>query len=87
VTCAEAVHHPAHYNALGAACHGCGEQIECIDVTEAMSFNIGSAVKYAWRHGLKPGADADTDLAKAIFYLQRERGRLAARADREEPCG
>jgi hypothetical protein len=81
----EAVHHPAHYNSLGADCHACGEQIECIDVIEAMSYNVGAAVKYAWRHGLKPGENADQDLAKAIWYLQRERGRLAALADRERP--
>lgn len=79
----EAVHHPAHYNSLGAACRACGEQIECIDVIENMTFNVGTAVKYAWRHGIKPGEAADQDLQKAIWYLQRERDRLADLADRE----
>ena len=48
---------------------------ECIDVAEELSFNTGNAVKYIWRAGLKPGADADEDLAKAVFYLERERAR------------
>ena len=78
-----AVHHPAHYNSLGASCPACGRPIECIDVTERMTFCIGNAVKYVWRHGLKLGADAGTDLAKAIWYLQRELDRLARDQDKD----
>lgn len=70
----EQVDHPAHYNS-----HPAG--IECIDVIEAMTFNVGSAIKYAWRAGLKPGADALTDLRKAAWYLDREIKRL----NRDEP--
>ena len=77
----EQVAHPAHYNSLAARCRSCCEQIECIDVAEAMSFNAGNVVKYLWRSGLKPGADALTDLRKARFYLDREITRL----DRDEP--
>lgn len=69
-----AVNHPAHYNSLGAGCLQCGHPIECIDVTEHLGFNVGNAVKYAWRAGLK--GDADQDLQKAVWYLQRERARL-----------
>lgn len=59
----EAVNHPAHYNA-----HPAG--IECIDVVEPFGFNIGNAMKYLWRAGLK--GDAVQDLRKALWYVQRE---------------
>ena len=62
------VNHPAHYTV-----HPSG--IECIQVTEHMSFNLGNAVKYVWRAGLKSD-NPDQDLAKAIWYLERERERL-----------
>lgn len=64
------VDHPAHYNSSPSG-------VEAIDVIEHMTFNVGSAVKYCWRHGLKPGTDAVTDLKKAIWYLQREVERLS----------
>lgn len=57
------VDHPPHYNA-----HPSG--VECIDVVEHMTFNVGNAVKYAWRAGLK--GDAVEDYEKAIWYLRRE---------------
>lgn len=62
---------PHHYKA-----HPSG--IECIDVIEHMSLNVGNAVKYAWRVGLKPGEDSITDLEKAVWYLNREIKRLKA---------
>lgn len=64
----EMVDHPRHYNQ-----HPSG--IECIDVVEEMSFNIGSAVKYLWRAGLKSTDTTDEDLRKAIWYIERERSR------------
>jgi len=39
-----------------------------------MSFNIGNAVEYIWRAGLK-GPSID-DLKKALWYIQREIQRL-----------
>lgn len=65
----EWVDHPAHYND-----HPSG--IECIDVIEWFTFNIGSATKYLWRAGLKPGVDAVTDLKKSVWYIEREIERL-----------
>jgi hypothetical protein len=41
-----------------------------------MTFNVGSAMKYLWRAGLKPGSDLVQDLEKAQWYLAREIGRL-----------
>jgi hypothetical protein len=61
----EEVDHPAHYNA-----HPRG--IECIDVVEEFGFNVGNAVKYLWRAGLKPGTSTVTDLKKAAWYIERE---------------
>lgn len=63
----DAVNHPPHYNR-----HPAG--IECIDVVEHLSFNLGNAIKYLWRAGDK--GDLDQDLRKAIWYIERERTRL-----------
>ncbi len=57
------VDHPSHYTA-----HPSG--IEAIQITEWMSFPLGSAMKYIWRADLK--ADAIEDLRKAIWYINRE---------------
>jgi len=62
------VNHPPHYNA-----HPSG--VECVDVVEHMSFNLGNAVKYIWRADLKSD-NPDQDLAKAIWCLERERERI-----------
>jgi hypothetical protein len=71
VKASSAVNHPSHYNS-----HPAG--IECIDVVEHMTFNIGNAIKYLWRAGLKPNAPSDQDIAKAQWYLERELSRLRA---------
>lgn len=62
------VNHPTHYTA-----HPSG--VECITVTEHMNFNLGNAVKYIWRAGLKNN-DAVKDLKKAAWYVNREIARL-----------
>lgn len=64
------VYHPPHYNS-----HPSG--VECITVTEHMNFNLGNAIKYIWRAGLKSDAPI-TDLEKARWYIEREIGRLKA---------
>lgn len=69
------VNHPKHYNS-----HGSG--VECITVTEHMNFNLGNAVKYIWRAGLK-SEDAITDLEKAAWYVNREITRLRKQARRK----
>lgn len=63
----EYVQHPKHYNN-----HPSG--VECIDIAERMGFNIGNAFKYVYRRNSK--ADAQKDVEKAIFYVEREIGRL-----------
>jgi hypothetical protein len=62
------VNHPQHYNA-----HPSG--VECITITEHMGFNLGNAVKYIWRAGLKSDSPAK-DLKKAVWYLEREIARI-----------
>jgi len=57
------VNHPVHYTD-----HPSG--IECIQITEHMSFCLGNAMKYIWRAGLK-GSQVE-DLEKAVWYLKRE---------------
>lgn len=59
----DAVNHPKHYNNNQSG-------IECIDVVEHMTFNVGNAVKYLWRAGLK--GDLIEDLKKARWYIERE---------------
>ena len=69
------VNHPAHYNS-----HPSG--IECIEIARHHNFNIGNAIKYLWRAGLKSEKgmeDADKqveDLRKAIFYINDEIERI-----------
>lgn len=64
------VNRPEHYNS-----HPSG--IQCVEITEHMTCMIGCAIKYLWRHGQKAGTDADEDLRKAIWCIERERLRLA----------
>lgn len=66
----DAVNHPPHYTS-----HPSG--VECITVTEHMNFNLGNAVKYIWRVGLK-SKDPVTDLQKARWYIDREIARVGA---------
>lgn len=61
------VNHPPHYTS-----HPSG--VEAIQVTRWMNFNLGNAVKYIWRAGLKN--DAIEDLRKAAFYINDEIERL-----------
>lgn len=63
------VNHPPHYNA-----HPSG--VECVAICEAYTYNVGNAMKYLWRAGLK--GDAIEDLEKAAWYCKREADRLRA---------
>jgi hypothetical protein len=60
----EAVDHPTHYRSDSG--------FEAIDVIEAwdLNFNLGSALKYICRAGLK--TSRKEDLQKAIWFLTRE---------------
>lgn len=63
------VDHPPHYTAHPS-------QVECITVTEHMTFNVGNAIKYLWRADHK--GVALEDLRKAQWYVAREIARLSS---------
>lgn len=72
------INHPKHYTSDPSG-------IECIDVTRHRNFNIGNAIKYLWRAGLKEDKDRKLidkqveDLNKAVWYLIDEIHRLDGR--------
>jgi hypothetical protein len=74
------VKHPKHYNS-----HPSG--VECITITEHMNFNVGNAIKYLWRAGLKAGLSGNKsdkqlhiqDLRKAAWYVNREIERIGGK--------
>ena len=72
------VNHPKHYTSDPSG-------IECIDITRHRNFNIGNAIKYLWRTGLKEDKDRKIidkqveDLNKAVWYLVDEIHRLGGR--------
>lgn len=63
------VNHPSHYCSDNSG-------IECIQITRWRNFNIGNAIKYLWRAGLKDEATQIQDLKKAIWYINDEIERL-----------
>ena len=63
------VNHPPHYLDLASG-------IECIEVVRHRNYNIGNAIKYLWRAGLKSEDNHIEDLQKAIFYIKDEIKRL-----------
>lgn len=76
VTVAEVdvVNHPPHYR------HPSG--VECIAITEHMTFLRGNAMKYLWRAGSKGDAVQELeDLRKAQWYLAREIGNLSSQLE------
>lgn len=72
------VNHPKHYTSDPSG-------IECIDITRHRNFNVGNAIKYLWRAGLKIDADKFSinkqieDLEKAVWYIVDEIHRLGGR--------
>lgn len=75
VTPDDAVKHPSHYTSDPSG-------VECIQITRHRNFDVGNAIKYLWRAGLKddPGQTVlekqIEDLRKAVFYIEDEIGRL-----------
>lgn len=65
------VNNPKHYTSDASG-------IECIQVVRHRNFNIGNAIKYLWRAGLKQDADKESiqkeieDLNKAVWYIVDE---------------
>jgi len=63
------VNNPVHYTSDPSG-------VECIEITRHRNFNIGNAIKYLWRAGLKDEAAHVQDLKKAVWYIQDEIKRL-----------
>jgi len=69
------VNHPSHYNS-----HPSG--VECIEIIRHHNNDIGMAIKYLWRNGLKREEGMSKkekqieDINKAIFFLKDEIYRL-----------
>lgn len=69
------VNKPKHYTSDPSG-------VECIDIVRHRNFNVGNAIKYLWRAGLKQEADKSSDekqiedLNKAIWYIVDEIHRL-----------
>lgn len=72
------VEHPDYYNK-----HPSG--IECIEIVRHCNFNIGNAIKYLFRCGLKDDNPQTQDLRKAMFYIQDEIKRLENKEEKEVP--
>lgn len=64
------VNHPSYYQDPSG--------VECINIVRHRDFNIGNAIKYLWRAGLKKEQGLTDkqktveDLKKAIFYINDE---------------
>lgn len=67
----EVINHPAHYG-------GAENIYEHVKVVEALGWGyaIGSATKYLWRMGRKPGVAQLDDLRKARWWIDHEIQRL-----------
>lgn len=64
------VEHPPHYTSDPSG-------VECIEITRHRNFNIGNALKYLWRAGLKDGNSDVQDLKKAVWYIEDEIKRIS----------
>ena len=73
----EMVNHPEHYNKGGI------EVIEFIEAWE-LNFSRGSAVKYICRAGIKDPENEIEDLKKAVWYIEREIGRIKNENNKSE---
>lgn len=74
----ERVAHPRHYNAHVS-------NIECIELIEHLPTNLGNAVKYLWRCGLKATETPLRDLKSARWYTERELQRMRLYELEDEP--
>lgn len=67
---------PQHYRT-----HPSG--VECIEIAQHHNFNIGNAIKYLWRLGLKGGNSEIEELEKAKRYIEFEIERIRLKDFRE----
>lgn len=71
------VNHPPHYTSDPSG-------VECITITRHRNYNVGNAIKYLWRAGLKGDSGQSAkkkqieDLRKAVWYIEDEIKRLGS---------
>lgn len=75
----DAVLNPKHYQS-----HPSG--IECLTIVRWFNYNLGCAVKYIWRAGIK-SPDPIQDIEKAITYLYDEKARILMERGEIDPAG
>lgn len=63
------VNHPKHYTSDPSG-------VECLTIVRHRNYNIGNAIKYLWRAGIKNEDKHIEDLKKAVFYINDEIKRL-----------
>jgi hypothetical protein len=78
------VNHPPHYTSDPSG-------VECITIARHRTFNIGNAIKYLWRSGLKVshGTSAEAqceDMNKAAYYIFDEIVRLGGKVTCRHPA-
>jgi len=69
------VNHPKHYTSDPSG-------VECIDIVRHRNYNIGNAIKYLWRAGLKNEDKHVEDLKKAVFYITDEINRIEGKLNK-----
>lgn len=74
------VNHPKHYTSDPSG-------VECFEITRHRNFNIGNAIKYLWRNGLKDSDSQVQDLQKAAWYINDEIKRLESITKRDSGEG
>lgn len=74
----EKIAHPRHYNQHVS-------NIETIELIEHLPYNLGAAVKYIWRCGLKPSEEPLRELGSARWYTEREEHRIELYELDDEP--
>lgn len=72
--------HPTHYNSDPSG-------VECLAIVRHRNFNVGNAMKYLWRAGLKDRNAVVEDLKKAIFCIEDEIKRIGEEAAKATYAG
>lgn len=73
----KAVDSPMHYTSYN--------QVEVIEITRWLPFDLGNAVKYIARAGLKDPEKEDRDLLKALWYVSDHINEVESRVETKDP--
>lgn len=73
----KSVDSPVHYTSYN--------QVEVIEITRWLPFDLGNAVKYIARAGLKDPEKEDQDLLKALWYVSDHINDVESRVETKDP--